>query len=48
MAVTISLYDSDCVLTERVWRGLNELRAATDAGASAGSSAAVPGVAAGR
>ncbi|MEN3976961.1 hypothetical protein [Emcibacter sp. SYSU 3D8] len=39
---------SECRLTERVWRDLNHLRATTDPGASAGSGAAVPAVAAGR
>jgi hypothetical protein len=38
----------DCVLTERVWRGLNELRAATGSGPAAGGGAAVPAAAADR
>lgn len=48
MAVTISLYDSDCVLTDRVWRGLNDLRAATSSGTATGSGAAMPAGAADR
>ena len=39
---------SECRLTERVWRGLNELRAATGPGAAAGSGAAMPAIAADR
>ena len=39
---------SECRLTERVWRGLNELRAATGPGAAAGSGAAGPAIAADR
>jgi hypothetical protein len=37
-----------CVLTDGVWRSLNQLRAATDAGLAGGSGAAVPGAAADR
>jgi hypothetical protein len=36
----------ECRLTERVWRGLNQLRAATDPGAAGGGGAALPGAAA--
>lgn len=39
---------SECRLTERVWLGLNELRAATGPGVPAGSGAALPAVAADR
>ena len=38
----------ECRLTERVWHDLNELRAATGAGAAGGSGTAVPAIAADR
>jgi hypothetical protein len=37
-----------CVLTDGVWRSLNQLRAATDAGLAGGGGAAVSGIAADR
>ena len=37
-----------CVLTDGVWRSLNQLRAATDAGLAGGGGAAVSGLAADR
>lgn len=43
----VPVYQS-CVLTDGVWRQLNQLRAATDPGAAGGGGAAVPGAGAAR
>lgn len=43
----VPVYQS-CMLTDGVWRQLNQLRAATDPGAAGGGGAAVPGAGAAR